>query len=372
MKKVLTLLASACLLVVFIPIAGHASGSSALCLGRVRTIVGTPGPDVIHGTRGTDVIRGLRGNDKIFGGGGRDFICGGRGRDKIHGDRTSATTYGAPGDDVMSGGRGDDRILGEGTFSARGDDFLGGPGDDYMAEAVDSQRLGDSARYNKIDYRHASGPIWVRHTGPAAFTITGEGLDTIDASQIGTLYGSRHDDLIQGAFALLYAMGGSDTIIYDGSSSNTGGSSLEIWGDGGSAPGQTAGTDGNDTIVLTKWSIESGVWTGGGNDTVTGDAGPVTWVRGGLGDDTLKGSSYAAGEEGNDTIVGSGEGSDSLVGGPGSDTITGTTANDYISGNEGDDTLDARDGISANDTVDGGDGTDACSFDQGDTVLNCP
>jgi Ca2+-binding RTX toxin-like protein len=105
MKKLLPLMATACLVTVVVPVAGHAVATSGLCFGKVATIVGTPGPNVIHGTRGTDVTRGLGGNDKIFGGGRSDFICGGRGADKIHGDKTSPTHYGHVGNDSMSGGR---------------------------------------------------------------------------------------------------------------------------------------------------------------------------------------------------------------------------------------------------------------------------
>jgi hypothetical protein len=112
-------------------------------------------------------------------------------------------------------------FFGEGTFSALGDDFIGGPGNDYVAEAVGSERLGDVARYNKLDYTHASGPIALRSLGGGMFTVTGDGTDTIDASQIGTLYGSPYDDLIEGEFAMLYARGGTTPSSSSSGSSRT-------------------------------------------------------------------------------------------------------------------------------------------------------
>ncbi|MEA2507737.1 MAG: hypothetical protein QOH48_2355 [Actinomycetota bacterium] len=56
--------------------------------------------------------------------------------------------------------------------------------------------------------------------------------------------------------------------------------------------------------------------------------------------------------------------------GPGHD-YWGSGSYDLVGG-LGDDTINGQDGISGNHTVDGGDGTDACTFDPGDIVLNCP
>lgn len=70
------------------------------CFGRVPTILGTSGNDVIVGTPGDDVIVGGAGNDTISGGGGNDIICGGPGRDRIKG---------GPGRNWINGGPGRDR-----------------------------------------------------------------------------------------------------------------------------------------------------------------------------------------------------------------------------------------------------------------------
>lgn len=73
------------------------------CGGKVATIVGTPGPDVLRGTPGPDVIVGRGGNDVIRGRRGRDVICGGPGRDRL---------MGGPGRDrlLAKDGRADGRI----------------------------------------------------------------------------------------------------------------------------------------------------------------------------------------------------------------------------------------------------------------------
>jgi hypothetical protein len=112
------------------------ASSAVTCFGRVPTIVGTPGPDVLTGTPGTDVIAGLGGDDVIDGGGGRDFICGGPGRDRIDGGTGPDAIAGDGGGDVLVGGKGRDRLLG-----GRGRDrMIGGGGEDRLKGGVDPDR----------------------------------------------------------------------------------------------------------------------------------------------------------------------------------------------------------------------------------------
>jgi cysteine-rich repeat protein len=91
----------------------------AACMGRIATIIGTPGDDVLVGTRRGDVIAGLGGNDTIFGNAGRDVICGGEGNDVISGGSTNDVIDGGSGNDFIDGGSGKD-------------DIKGGDGDDNM------------------------------------------------------------------------------------------------------------------------------------------------------------------------------------------------------------------------------------------------
>lgn len=79
------------------------------CFGRIPTIVGdegnnvligSPGPDVIWGGGGADLIDGKGGDDRICGGPGRDVLKGGKGRDRLDG---------GTGFDVVLGGTGRDR-----------------------------------------------------------------------------------------------------------------------------------------------------------------------------------------------------------------------------------------------------------------------
>ena len=83
------------------------------CFGRVATVVGTPGADVLHGTAGpdvivsrggADVIRAGSGNDRVCAGSGRDVVVAGAGNDRIDIGRQEADrVHGGPGDDWLGG-----------------------------------------------------------------------------------------------------------------------------------------------------------------------------------------------------------------------------------------------------------------------------
>ncbi len=101
--------------------------TALLCFGKVPTLVGTEGDDLLVGTDGDDVIMGLGGNDIILGQDGLDTICGGDGNDKIlagdgmdwlfggrgkdlaQGEDQSDVLNGGSGPDVCNGGDGQDR-----------------------------------------------------------------------------------------------------------------------------------------------------------------------------------------------------------------------------------------------------------------------
>src|SRR3954454_14363575 len=91
---------------------GGGGGSTAKCSGKIATIVGGPGNDVLVGTRGADVIVGLGGNDRISGGRGKDVICGGSGRDRLSGGQNGDRISGGGGNDRVRGGSGNDRLSG--------------------------------------------------------------------------------------------------------------------------------------------------------------------------------------------------------------------------------------------------------------------
>ncbi len=92
------------------------------CQGKVPTILGTAGNDVITGTSGIDVVHSVSGADKIDGLGGADIICGGEGPDVIKGGAGADTVDGGGSNDDVNGGDANDILIGGlGSDSIRGD-----------------------------------------------------------------------------------------------------------------------------------------------------------------------------------------------------------------------------------------------------------
>jgi Ca2+-binding RTX toxin-like protein len=140
-----------------------------------------------------------------------------------------------------------------------------------------------------------------------------------------------------------------------------------------------AGTDSDDTIIVSKHSQELFVQVGDvvqrfhtsvvasiridggdGNDAVTMGTGvPGTFVFGGDGNDTLRGG------DGNDTLTGGG-GRDLIFGGAGNDRLNGNGGNDTLCGDSGNDRIYGGNG---NDSLYGGSGADRLYGEAGDDYL---
>jgi Ca2+-binding RTX toxin-like protein len=84
------------------------------CGGRIATVLGTAGHDVLRGSRGPDVIATGPGGDVVRGGRGADRICTGAGRDVIRGGPGRDRLVGGLGADLIHGGAGRDRCPGAG------------------------------------------------------------------------------------------------------------------------------------------------------------------------------------------------------------------------------------------------------------------
>ncbi|HSD23288.1 MAG TPA: calcium-binding protein [Solirubrobacterales bacterium] len=84
------------------------------CDGRIATVVGSSGRDVLRGGRGPDVIATGGGRDVVRSGRGADRICTGAGRDVIRGGPGRDTLVGGAAADRIWGGPGRDRCPGTG------------------------------------------------------------------------------------------------------------------------------------------------------------------------------------------------------------------------------------------------------------------
>ncbi len=82
------------------------------CGGRVPTLLGTHGDDVLRGTAGPDVVHALSGDDTVTGLNADDVVCGGAGDDVLEGGNGADRLLGGSGDDVLRGGNGTDVLDG--------------------------------------------------------------------------------------------------------------------------------------------------------------------------------------------------------------------------------------------------------------------
>ncbi len=96
------------------------------CYGRVPTLAGDNGNNVLIGSPRADVILGRGGADLLDGRGGNDRICGGDGKDALRGGPGNDRVSGAAGADTLEGGAGNDRLDG----GAGADLIAGGKGTD--------------------------------------------------------------------------------------------------------------------------------------------------------------------------------------------------------------------------------------------------
>jgi Ca2+-binding RTX toxin-like protein len=203
-----------------------------------------------------------------------------------------------------------------------------------------------------------------------------------------TYTGTGGDDTASGEFALMYGLGGDDSLtsLWDGQVYLDGGNGHDILDT--DAWGQLYGGEGNDWIGGGDTLNVDTIFGGSGDDAVFGDSG-ADFIDGGDGRDAL------SGDEGNDTLHG-GDGDDSgpaiavgdlgygympgLRGREGDDYLDGGAGNDLLYGEEeasvwssegGSDTLigasgnDALHGGGGNDLLDGGSGADTMSGGRG-------
>lgn len=108
------------------------------CNGRLATIVGNGGDNVLLGTNSADVVVSFGGDDTLTMLGSNDVVCAGEGDDRIDGGRGRDILFGEGGNDRIAGGSGDDLLLRGGD----GDDIVdGGRGNDTMYGDAGNDRL---------------------------------------------------------------------------------------------------------------------------------------------------------------------------------------------------------------------------------------
>jgi streptogramin lyase len=82
------------------------------CAGKLPTVVGTPGNDVLRGSAFADVILTQGGKDTVNALAGDDTVCGGAGKDVLRGGPGKDKLLGQAGKDKLIGGKGKDKLKG--------------------------------------------------------------------------------------------------------------------------------------------------------------------------------------------------------------------------------------------------------------------
>lgn len=215
---------------------GAEAEEEARCMGRLATIVGTEGDDVIHGTPGRDVIDGGNGNDEIFGSLANDLICGGPGDDVIHGGRGNDDLQGATGADRVFGDLGDDKVVGG---PGADDDVSGGLGIDV----VNGGPGNDDLVHGDYGYDRMSGGAGIGDIASFATAVAGgKGSGVWASLRAHRAYGDGHDKLF--GFESLEGSAFRDTLVGNGQANDINGG------------------PGDDTLI-----------GGGGSDTLEGGQG---------------------------------------------------------------------------------------------------
>ena len=256
------------------------ASAAVRCRGKIATVVGTEGKDLLEGGFGEDVIVGLGGVDSIYGFAGKDTLCGGGDTDFVDGGGHQ---------DYVAGGRGNDHLWGD----SDGGNFW----NDWMSGGTHSAFGGDWVYFDE-----ALATVTVNLEGG---TATGDGQDTLTGLE--NVQASDFGDTIIGDDRPNYLVGGS------GNDS--------IWG-----------RDGNDAINGRV-----------GDDHLFGGGGIWDWVAyfgasEGVHVD-LEARSATVGTS-SDVL----SGFELVVGSSHDDTLLGNPRMNYLAGRAGDDHLDGRDG----------------------------
>jgi Ca2+-binding RTX toxin-like protein len=363
-------------------------------MGRIATIVGSEGGDVLHGTPHRDVIWAGPGDDVVYGGLGDDLICGGSGDDLIHGGRGNDAIYGGPGTDQLYGDFGDDKVAGgpgkrdEVSGGLGIDTVSGGPGNedlvhgDYGYDRMDGgPGKGDVASFaTAVGGKGRDHGVWASLT---AHRARGDGHDrlfrfeSIEGSAFrDTLIGNKAGNVLDGGTGddHLLGDGGHDTL--DGGQGTdgckggpihvscgpekklaasayvqvdpvpAGGGGLQVVGGGGADDITIAYDEASQAFGV---SAAKGIAAGEGCSHPAGNLkqvtcalhGPARWLMAdaGPGNDHLRvegsltavGFVHLAGGQGNDVIRGGPE-DDLIESGPGSDRVYGGAGADGLIG----------------------------------------
>ena len=161
------------------------------------SLVGSSGADSLVGNDNADTIFGDSGNDSIFGGAGEDSLIGGADDDSLYGGDNSDSLFGDSDDLEDTVTTGNDSLVG-----GLGDDHLfGGPGDDFVGATVSNSEAGNDEMFGGPGDDYVNGgnnndTVW-GDGHETSFSGSGAGRDSIYGG-LGIdeiAYEEREDDL---------------------------------------------------------------------------------------------------------------------------------------------------------------------------------
>jgi len=280
-----------------------------------------------HGSEGAETITGDSTDNSFLLRGGNDVVYGGNGAEGIEGGSGNDTLNGGSGNDYLQGGTGIDVLN-------------GGDGNDHI--------WGYSAYDETTDDNIVNG---------------GDGNDEIFSG--GLIHGDAGNDQVTGGTGddTVYGDDGDDSLFtYDGNDVIFGGAGVDV----------IDGEIGNDYIEDFSNNAYQYLRGGEGNDIVKGHG----QLTGGWGNDIIVGSDLPNGWDSVSDYIFGNQGNDIIFGMGGNDCIYGGAGMDLIFGGEGNDVIFAYDTSgfggsygSQNDYLEGGDGTDALYGGDGDDTL---
>ena len=322
-------------------------------------IFGGNGADQLHGDDDDDIIEGEFDSDVIDGGDGRDILRGGQGDDELSGGSQDDELDGGAGIDILDGGRGNDFLNG-----GVGDDqyrLHSGDGSDVIEDddgkgriSIDQEVIGSPESLSSglwgesiagIDLRYAFSPdasgrgnLFITST---AGTLTVKSFKSGDLGIVlpnfvaqppnlptptSTILGTAGDDnRSSGPRFAIKGTNGADRVQGLAGRDEVQGASGNDAVEGGTGIDIVAGDAGDDAVFADTALDEPALRDLIATSATAPTAGAMPdkllvssseWLRGGLGADTIVGSTT------NDVMFGGG-GKDLIIGGTGHDLING-------------------------------------------------
>lgn len=297
--------------------------------------VGAANGDTLTGSAAGDHLFGYEGDDVIVGGGGADALLGGEGLDTF--------VYAAPSDsnaaayDILHDFEAGTDVLDLTALNPSNVSIIHSNGGTFVfgASGAETFQIASVNNINGSDIQGLTGGIYVVGDNTVSGVLGGSRYgDTI----VG---GTKFDTIIGGGGGdALYGGAGRDYFQYTSGTDSTPGAGLDIIHD------FETGVDKLDFYNLDISNISIMRYNGG--SFVSGLSGGNTFQLGSTqdingSDVAYTGGIYMVGDQGTDTLIGSGH-QDSIVGGAGDDVIIGGQGADALYGGTGADTFRYTDG----------------------------